>query len=851
MGRTRPSERLPLPIDEKLPAIAEALGSRGAVVVVAEPGAGKTTRVPGGLLDAGLAGDGQVVVLQPRRVAARLSAQRVAEERGVELGAEVGYAVRFDRKASSRTRVLFTTEGLFVRRLLAEPSLPGVALVIFDELHERHVEADVALALVRQLRATERPDLRVVAMSATLDSDAVAGYLDAETISVPGRTFPVEIDYDASDATLPLERRVARAAKRALDAEADGDVLVFLPGGAEIRRAEEACGRWADALGVDVLPLHGDLPLDAQVRATRPGKSRRVVLSTNLAETSLTIPSVVAVVDSGLARVASASSLSEVTRLDTAKISQASAAQRAGRAGRVREGRAIRLYDRHDLAARPQHDAPEIHRADLTQWMLLLASLGHAFDGLDWLDSPATRDVGAARELLVRLGALDGEGITALGRDAAALPTHPRLATVLLRAEDEGVGPRGALIAAIAGERELLAGGRRGRARARTAGTGSSDLLDRLERIEAVLALGGGAGRARRHDLDARAFDRVVRVRDQLARARRLGREPDASLDDEEERLVHAIIAGFPDRVARRRGERLAFAFGGAARLAPESVVGEGKFVVATDAIETARGLEVSAATAVSADDLFTVLGERLDDHREVRLDQATGAVVASTGLRYGQLAIDESVTREVTDEEAAACLALHVQRRGLGAFWDADEVESLRRRLAFAASHGLAVRPLDEDFEREVLEALATGARTVRDLRGRSFLDIAIGLQPPGAWSEMGAFAPAHVTLPGRQRVPVNYELDRPPWIASRIQDFFSMADGPKVARGAIPLVLHLTAPNDRPMQVTNDLAGFWERHWPALKKELGRRYPKHYWPEDPRAAKAARLKRHGAPKG
>ncbi len=430
----------PLPIDPLLPELVAALREGPSVVVEAPPGAGKTTRVPRAIHEAGLAGGREVVVLEPRRLAARLAARRVAAELGERAGETVGWQVRFEEVASPRTRIRYVTEGLLGRRLLSDPSLPGVGAVVLDEFHERHLQGDLALALLRRLQRTSRPDLRIVAMSATLDAAPVAAYLGAPSLRSEGRLHELGVEHlSPEEAARPdrLEEQVARAVRRLLREQPAGDVLVFLPGAAEIRRAREALAAAADRDGVDLLPLHGDLPPDEQDRAVRPGPRRKVILSTNVAESSVTIEGVAAVVDSGLARVASHSPWSGLPTLEVRRISRASAAQRAGRAGRTGPGRVLRLFTRHDHDSRPEYDVPEVLREDLAETVLALASLG-ALDGFPWFEPPPPAALEAARALLLRLGAIDGRGApTETGRAMLRVPGHPRQARLLVEAAPE------------------------------------------------------------------------------------------------------------------------------------------------------------------------------------------------------------------------------------------------------------------------------------------------------------------------------------------------------------------------------------------------------------------------------
>ena len=452
---------LALPIDDCLPAIADAIASRGAAVVEAPPGAGKTTRVPRALLD-GRGRDGEIWVLEPRRLPARLAATRVASELGERVGETVGYSVRFDEAAGPKTRLRFMTEGLFIRRMLAAPRLPGVGAVVLDELHERHVATDLALAWLRRLRETDRPDLAVVAMSATFDADPVADFLGGDVVRSEGRMFDVAIEHLPTPDNRPLAAQVAGAVRRFLRDDKDGDLLVFLPGAGEIRRAQTALAELPGIAAFAVLPLHGEMPLEDQARAVRPGERRKIILSTNVAESSVTIDGVTGVIDSGLARMAAHSPWTGLPTLALARISQAAAAQRAGRAGRTRPGRALRLYTRHDFEQRPRETEPEIARADLTEVALTLATLGvNDPDSLAWLDPAPAAAWGAARELLGRLGAVEQDGrLTDVGRRMSRLPVHPRLARLVVEGETRGVAAAAGLAAALIAERDIRLGTR-------------------------------------------------------------------------------------------------------------------------------------------------------------------------------------------------------------------------------------------------------------------------------------------------------------------------------------------------------------------------------------------------------
>lgn len=809
-------------------------------MLVAEPGAGKTTRVPRALLDAGFAEAGEIVVVEPRRIAARMAAARVAAELGEPVGERVGYRVRFDQKVSRTTRITFVTEGIVARRLDADPLLEGVSTVVFDELHERHLHTDLALARAR--RAREKRPLSIVAMSATLEAEPVACFLDAPIRSVEGRTHPIEVRYAESEDDRPLERRVRAAVVRLFNEGLDGDVLVFLPGAAEIRRAAEELEGPARTLDADVVPLHGDLPAEAQDRAIRPGKRRKIILSTNVAETSLTIEGVVAVVDSGLARVARTSPWTGLSSLDTLPISRASAAQRAGRAGRVRPGVCVRLYTKPDHDSRPLRDKPEIARVDLAEMVLSLRAAGEDPREFPYLEAPPQAALESAERLLERLGAVEEGEITELGRAMLALPIHPRLARIALEAKRLGHARSGAMLAALVAEREirLAARTRIGTAHdARTDEVASSDLIARLDELEA-LGPKTSPSALRASGLDPRAVRTVFDAARQIERElETIPIELEESFDEENALLV-ATLAGFPDRVARRRrpgSDEVLIAGGGSARLDPASAVKEAELMVLVDVESRPGGVLVRRASAVTLEMLMSLFLDRMEDVRETRFDAVRERVVGAAELRYDGLTVDESEIQP-NDEEAARVLAEAALSAGLARFVDEEEWIALKRRLSFARGFDPSLPELDDAFLRELLVRLSAGKRSFAELRSAGLLEWVKAELGSATLSKLEALAPEAISLPGRRRVPVTYEEDRPPWIASRLADFFGMSEGPTVAGGRVPLVLHLLAPNQWALQVTTDLAGFWERHYPELKKALSRRYPRHPWPDDPRTA-------------
>jgi ATP-dependent helicase HrpB len=743
-----------LPIDALLPRIVEAPGN---LVIEAPPGAGKTTRVPPALLDRGR---GEVLVLEPRRLAVRMAARRVASELGERVGETVGYNVRFEDVSGPRTRLRFLTEGVLTRRLLSDPELTGVGTVILDEFHERHLESDLALALLRRLQMTTRPKLQLVVMSATLDAAPVAEYLGGcSVLRSEGKLYELAVEY-TPHSPAPLEEQVASALGSLLRAGLTGDVLVFLPGAAEIRRAARALEAMARTAELLVLPLHGDLASAEQDRAVTPTDRRKVILSTNVAESSVTIEGVTAVIDSGLARVAADSPWTGLPSIEVRRISQASATQRAGRAGRTAPGRVIRLYSAEDFHRRPGADVPEILRRELSQLVLQLRAMGIA--NLDWLDQPPQAAFDAANELLDRLGVTP---------EMADLPLPPRLAKLVLEARRRGVPEKGCAVAAV------LSAGERGSADLLT--LAESDWQPQTRRVFDQLRKKIG-GRGSRHTSDAA--------------------------------ILQSVLAAFPDRVARhRRDGELLLSSGGSARF-PNC---HWEFLVAVD-IEERRehGLPlVRLAAPIESEWLL----ERATERITLEWNRTAERVEQVTALMYDQLVIEESRSPAPSSEEASRMLAQKALEAGVGRFADVDAVEQVRSRAAFG---GISI---DVD---SALVAMCEGRTSFKDLEAA---DLVGAIRP----ARMTQAAPDSIKLPGGRQVKVHYEPGKPPWIESRLQDFFGMRETPRI--GNAPVVVHLLAPNHRPVQVTSDLAGFWERLYPQVRRELSRRYPKHKWPEKP----------------
>lgn len=765
-----------LPVDAILPEILNHLRRTLSIVIEAAPGAGKTTRVPPALL---ALGPGDVLVLEPRRIAARMAARRVAEELGENVGETVGYQVRFEDISGPKTRLRFLTEGVLTRRLISDPRLKGVSTVILDEFHERHLDTDLALALLRRLQLTLRPDLRIVVMSATLDPAPVARFLgDCPCVRSEGRLFETTVSYTPYTAE-PLEEQVSIALER-LTTATGGDILVFLPGAAEIRRAARAVEGLAQRKNLLVTPLYGDLTPEEQDRAVAPASRRKVILSTNIAESSITIEGVRAVIDSGLARVASDSPWTGLPSLEVRRISQASADQRAGRAGRTGPGTVVRLFTAEDFHRRPARDIPEIMRRELSQLCLQLEVAGiHDAADLAWLDAPTPAAISAAEGLLDRLRARGAEASR-----VARLPLHPRLARLVLDAETQGAGQHGARVAA---------------------------LLSSGQRLQT---------------LDDEPDHRSRAIVGQLRRYVRPGKP----LDDDA--IGKALLAAFPDRVGRvKPGGTVLLSNGTSATMLKPP----GEFLVAVD-VENRDDRPtpvIRLAHAIQPEWLIDLFPDHVIDRTQVEWHRQGERVESVSAMLYDALVLDETRGAMPDAEAAAGLLATKVLEAGLERFVDPAELAAFHARLEFAAHHS-PLKALEPEETTRIVAELCYGLRSFAE-----FAKISTNLLPALERSLdsglLDQIAPVRLRLPSGRMTKVNYEAGKPPWVASRLQDFFGITETPKVARGAVPLVIHLLAPNQRPVQTTTDLAGFWQRLYPQLRRELGRRYPRHKWPENP----------------
>jgi ATP-dependent helicase HrpB len=828
----------------------------GAVVVTAPPGSGKTTLVPAAVLD-DLEAPAKVILLQPRRLAARAVAHRIARLRGVPLGGEVGYQVRFDSRVSRATRLVVETTGIMLRRLIDDVTLPGIDAVVLDEFHERSIEMDLVFGMLVRLRQTVRPDLRVVVMSATLDAGPVAAFLGTSgpeaaagdlpsgcpVVTAEGRMFPVETRYLRHGDRRNLVELVEEAVPHALRATS-GHVLVFLPGVGEIRRCQEAIGSLVGRQGHAVMPLYGDLAPEEQDRVVDDIGCRKVILATNVAETSLTIPGVTAVIDSGLARQSRVLPATGLPQLALVPISKAAADQRAGRAGRTEAGVCWRLWDEAAHQHRPTAEPPESIRDDVAAPLLQLLALGEA-DEFPWLDPPPAESHDRAATLLRRLGATvaDASGrdqITPLGRSLAALPAHPRLGRLLLAGAEHGVLREAALAAAMLSERDPFrmprpGTGPRDRAVVRT----RSDVVDRIMALQAFE--GGSRVDDPALDLHPAGAQAVFRTAEQLGRlvdAPRAARPSNAPAA-----IMRALLDAFPDRLARMRAgsqDRGTLVGGRGVRLTHSRVRGEPLFL-AIDVHDAGGEADVRLASAVERAWLAEepLASTNLRTGEELLWHPSRRQVEARHRTTWLDLILDESPAA-ITDASAAAAILAHEASLDLPRVLPtADSTAgSYLARVRWLASvlPDIGLPPLDNDTLVGLLPKLCRGLRSLDELKQADWLAAIQGHVGYDRVSDVDRLAPTHVEIKGK-RHRLAYDGGTSPILAARIQDLFGVRTTPHVAGGRVPVLLHLLGPNHRPQQVTADLAGFWERTYPQVRKDLRGRYPKHAWPEDPLA--------------
>jgi ATP-dependent helicase HrpB len=751
--------------------------------------------------------------------------------------------------------------------------------VVLDEFHERHLQGDVALAVVRELQQTVRPDLKLVVMSATLETDALAAYLGGcAVLTSEGRAFPVAIEFADAPDDRPLAGRVAGALRRVLatplpaqQRDDTGDILIFLPGAAEIRRVADAIAPLAASHDLLVLPLHGDLPLDAQQRVLRRGARRKVVLATNVAETSLTIDGVTTVIDSGLARVARYDARHGINALRLAAISRASAEQRAGRAGRTAPGRCLRLWTAGEHAARLEREVPEIRRLELSGTLLELRAWGQGdAQSIDWLDPPGGAAVARAERLLALLGAIDARGaLTETGRALLAVPAPPRLARLLLEAERRGCGEQGALLAGLASERDIMLEARAfGDVDAPLRASGPSDLLLRVELFEEASRGGFSDGVCSRLRLDRGAVRAVQRARDQLTRRREIaprrpsgpppgteaGATPRAGTEAGATALLRCILVAFPDRLVRRRvqGSARGVMVGGTGVvLDPRSVVRDAELFVAVEIESGRRGdeLRVRTASAIEHGWLAEMFPHALRSIDVLEFDEEQERVVRRTRQLFYDLVLQERTSADVDRAAAGEILADAVRRDPFRAAAVGEPERDFLARLRFLQRWmpELDLPGDPEAFLTDALIALCAGKRSFAELRQADLRAVLQGLLGRRQLQALEREAPSRFTLPSGRSVAITYDAARPPAVAARIQEVFGLRATPRLAAGRVPLVIQLLAPNQRPMQITDDLESFWRTTYPQVRKELRGRYPKHAWPDDPLSAPPTSRVRRG----
>jgi ATP-dependent helicase HrpB len=762
------------------------------------------------------------------------------------LGREVGWQIRFERNYGRDTRVLFVTEGILVQRLQRDPFLEGIGAVLFDEFHERSLFADLSLALVRRVQLEARAELKILPMSATLDGERLAAFLEAPRVTSAGRLFPIAVEYlDPAPLETPLATLVARGVRRGL-AATPGDLLVFLPGVPEIRRAEEALAGLATERDLAVLPLYGDLSSAEQDRVLRPGPRRKVVLATNVAETSITVDGVTGVIDSGRAKEISADPATGLERLALTRISRAAADQRAGRAGRQSPGWCLRLWSEHEQRGLAERSRPEIRRADLAWAALQLAAWGERdVRHFPWFEAPEESALTTAHSTLARLGALDGNGITAIGRKLAALPLHPRLALLLLEGEARGVGPEAALVATLLSERDPTATAEERRAGART--SSRSDLLTKLDALRSARIASSST---------------LFRTRDSLLEAIRYREASDPKESptpphaaDRETGLLRSIFSAWPDRLARRRepgGDRAVMVGGRGVRLGRESTVRDAELFVCVSLDERSGPRSESLVRIASAVERGWLPEARLRSETGLEFEEERERVVALRRLLFDDLVLEEN---EIQLEDPAAATALltttaanriaEVLPRG-----DADW-ETLLARIRFLnrARPELALPDPTPANLTELLLLVAAKARSFEELRRAPWREALLGSLSHLQRSALERDAPERLTVPSGNRIALDYSDPARPILAARIQELFGLAETPRLAGGRVPVLLHLLAPNGRPQQVTDDLASFWANAYHQIRRELAARYPRHAWPLDPATAAAERRPRPRRP--
>jgi len=836
-----------LPVRALAGRITDALSRSGRLVLTAPTGSGKSTQLPQILVDSGMV-RGRVIVAQPRRLAARLLALRVASERGVRPGGEVGFQIRFEDVSSAETRIQFVTEGVLLRRLMRDDAMAGVGAVVLDEFHERHLQTDLALGRLLDLQKTARPDLKLVVMSATVDPAALASFMEpCDVIVAEGRMHPVEIRYltrPAGDAPWDI---AAAELRKLVKGGWCGGALVFMPGAWEIGRTLRALESAGLGRDFDLLPLHGELPLARQQAAVAPGAGNRIIVSTNVAETSLTIDGVNLVVDSGLARIPRYDPHRGIDTLLVEKISRASADQRAGRAGRTCPGTCLRLWNDAEHLRRPAFESPEVKRLDLAEAVLHLSVAGLYGSGrFRWFEAPPEGALVRAEALLRDLGALSGEGgrITDVGRRMAAFPMHPRHARMLLEGARHGCVETAALVVALTSGRPILirrAGSEAEARRWRAIGDEErSDLLVLIRAWEQARAAGYALDACARLGIHAAAAREVGEAFEQfMAIARRQGFAGPAGAGHDG--LTMCLLAGFSDHLAVRRDEgtlRCDIVHGRRGTLDRESVVRRSRLLVAAEIREIQSGggdidVRLSLATAISEESVAALFPDDLSERMEVSFDPMQGRVIARQVRLFRDLVIWRGPEGSVPESDAAQLLANEVlSGRSSLRQWD-EGVDQWIERINFLFSRmpELGIAPIRETDRRAIVEQICYGATSLKDLRDRPVWPVVRGWLNAFQIEALEKLAPEKIELPSGKRAKVRYKGDGDPVMSARVQDLYDLNAAPKICGGRVAPVVEILAPNFRPVQATKDLASFWRETYPKIRQQLSRRYPKHEW--------------------
>ncbi len=845
-----------LPIDSHLSEICSAVAKHAIVIVEAPPGSGKTTRVAPALMKnfGGEFGAKRLYLLQPRRLAARSVAERIAEEEGIPLGSTIGYQVRFDSQVSRNTQLIVATEGILLRRLQKDPAIEETSIVLLDEFHERSLDADLLLGMLRRVQQTLRDDLKIVIMSATIDTDLMKHALgDVPVIRVESRTFPVKVHYKPMN---PRDKMVDHLVKHVREAaiQYDGDILAFLPGVGEIHRAYDELSRTGISQDVEIVKLYGSMPLDEQSKAIRPVAGRKVVLATNVAETSLTIEGVRVVVDSGQARVMRFTPDVGLDRLALESISQASATQRAGRAGRVAPGICIRLWSEAADRARAPYLEPEIRRLDLASAVLQLYAWGEGNSkDFPWLEPPREEAWNAAVSLLEHLGAIEEGKITRLGEKMCQLPIHPRLARMVIDGAERGCLDRTAMIGAMLGERDPFqrhgTSGGPGAPPTRSRPRWDSDCIERLIAVESFLAR--QPVRSPFGELHVAGVRSIVSSAEQIIEqaCSLLGgnRSEFNENHDDLDGIMQALLAGFPDRVARKRamGKTNGLMVGGkGVTLSPQSGVQDHEFFLCID-VDGGKGSDALVRQASKVDVDWILSG--LKTTEELFFHPSQKQVVARKQTRWIDLVLQETPTN-ITDFRKAKELLFQGVRQHWDSVFPADNeaivsfierVHCLREWIP-----ELELPEVDQRCLEEVADQLCDGKRSLAEVKNGAWLDWLMSRFKLEQQQTIEREAPVRITVPSGSAIKIEYSRGKPPVLAVKIQDVFSWKATPRIAKGRVPLLLHLLSPAMRPQQVTDDLASFWANGYPEVKKELKRRYPKHNWPDDPANATPGRKK-------